>query len=147
MKPSDKLTDFLKKQEGLLLTVCRDTIATGSPPHVGYGHKDASLRVGDSITEGRAEALLQSDIREAAGHVVGALRGAATTQSQFDAMVSLAFNVGGSRFARSTLVARHKAGDYERAAAEFLRWKYSGGKIRDGLLKRRRAEKRMYEGK
>ncbi|MBP1133707.1 GH24 family phage-related lysozyme (muramidase), partial [Serratia sp. PL17] len=66
------------------------------------------------------------------------------TQNQFDAMVSLAFNVGGSNFAQSTLVKEFNIGDVQGAADQFPRWKFSGGKVMPGLVKRRAAEHEVF---
>ena len=66
------------------------------------------------------------------------------TQNQFDAMVSLAFNIGGSAFAGSTLVKRLNTGDAKGAADEFPKWKNSGGKVMPRLVKRRTAEREVF---
>jgi lysozyme len=44
----------------------------------------------------------------------------------------------------STLLKRHKAGDYARAGDEFLRWNRGNGKVMPGLTKRRAAERQLY---
>lgn len=59
-------------------------------------------------------------------------------------MVSLAFNIGTSAFATSTLLKKHLAGDYAGAAAQFARWNKAGGKVLAGLTKRRAAEAALY---
>ncbi len=66
------------------------------------------------------------------------------TQQQFDAMVSLAFNVGAHAFSKSTLVRKLNAGDVRGAADEFLRWNKAGGQVLDGLVRRRRAERDLF---
>lgn len=66
---------------------------------------------------------------------------------QFDALVLFAYNLGGGTLRRSTLLKKLNAGDYDGAAAEFDRWIYSGKTVLRGLVARRAAERRMFEGK
>lgn len=61
-------------------------------------------------------------------------------QHEYDAFVSLAYNIGSGAFCRSTLVRKLNAGDYEGACAEILRWNKAGGKVVRGLVVRREAE-------
>ena len=63
------------------------------------------------------------------------------TQSQFDAMVSLAYNIGAGAFLKSTLLKKVNAGDFAGAGEEFLRWNKAGGKEVLGLTRRRRKRK------
>ncbi|MDV5822287.1 lysozyme [Sphingobium naphthae] len=95
---------------------------------------------------GQADQRFAEDIA-AFGDSVSALIGSAsTTQSQFDAMVSLAYNVGLGKFGGSTLLKMHKAGDHDGAAAQFARWDKANGKVMAGLTRRREAEAKMYRG-
>ena len=61
-------------------------------------------------------------------------------QHEYDAFISLAYNIGAGAFCRSTLVRKLNAGDYEGACAEILRWNKAGGKVVRGLVVRREAE-------
>jgi len=70
--------------------------------------------------------------------------GGKMTQGQFDALVSFAFNLGIGALAKSTLLKKHLVGDYAGAAREFAKWKFGGGKVLAGLVKRRAAEARLY---
>ena len=80
------------------------------------------------------------------------LAGAATTQGQFDALVSFAYNVGldidddtaAEGLGDSTLLRKHKAGDYAGAKAEFLKWVKNDGVVMKGLTRRRAAEAALY---
>lgn len=76
--------------------------------------------------------------------VLKALDGAPVTQGQLDAMVSFHYNTGA--IARSTLLRKHRAGDYAGAQAQFARWNRAGGRVMNGLTRRRAAEARMYGG-
>ena len=66
------------------------------------------------------------------------------TQNQFDALVSLVFNIGGANFASSTLVKKFNAGDIQGAADQFPRWKNASGKEMKGLVRRRAAERELF---
>lgn len=66
------------------------------------------------------------------------------TQSMFDALVSLSYNIGSNAFARSTLLRKLNAGDYQGAADEFRKWVYAGGRVLRGLVHRRDAERTLF---
>jgi GH24 family phage-related lysozyme (muramidase) len=67
-----------------------------------------------------------------------------TTQGQFDAMVSLAYNIGIGNFGKSTLLKKHNARCYTCAADQFRVWNRANGKVMNGLTKRRAAEREVY---
>lgn len=64
-------------------------------------------------------------------------------QHEFDALVSFHFNTGA--LGRSTLLKRLNAGDRAGAAAEFGRWTRGGGRVLAGLVRRRKAERHLFE--
>ncbi|EBG9759466.1 lysozyme, partial [Salmonella enterica] len=66
------------------------------------------------------------------------------TQGQFDALVSFAYNLGARTLSTSTLLRKLNAGDYAGAADEFLRWNKAGGKVLNGLTRRREAERALF---
>jgi lysozyme len=61
-------------------------------------------------------------------------------QHEYDAFLSLAYNIGPGAFCGSTLVRRLNQGDYDAACKEILRWNRAGGKVVQGLANRRQAE-------
>ena len=67
-------------------------------------------------------------------------------QHEFDAYVSLAYNIGAKNFCGSTLVKKLNAGDYTGACEQIRRWDRAGGKVLAGLTKRREKEYRMCMG-
>ena len=67
------------------------------------------------------------------------------TQNEFDACVSLAFNIGCAAFRKSTLVRKLNDSDYDGAALEFRRWDKQSGRVLAGLTRRRLAEERLFE--
>lgn len=67
------------------------------------------------------------------------------TQGQFDALVSFAFNLGSRALSGSTLLRKLNDKDYAGAAAQFTRWVYANNQVLAGLVRRREAEKRLFE--
>ena len=65
------------------------------------------------------------------------------TQNQFDALVSLTYNIGSGAFNNSTLLKLNK-GDYQGAADQFLVWNKADGKVMKGLVRRREAERALF---
>lgn len=66
-------------------------------------------------------------------------------ENQFGALVSFTYNVGSGNFAASTLRAKLNRGDYECAANEFPKWRFAKGKVLTGLVRRRAAERSLFE--
>ena len=77
-----------------------------------------------------------------ATEVLDVLAGAATTQNQFDALVSFHYNTGA--VGRCTLARLHRGGNYPAAALEFAKWNKAAGKVLAGLNRRRAAEAALY---
>jgi len=107
---------------------------------VGWGHTPAHQ--GQVISQAEADMILQRDLQ--AHDITPFLDGCATSQDQFDAMSSLAFNIGLEHFRNSTVLKRHKLGNRIGAANAFLLWKFDNGKPVAGLLRRREAERKLY---
>ena len=93
-------------------------------------------------TQQECDDRLKSDLKRFAQDVVRAIGDAATTQNQFDAMVSFHYNTGA--IFRATLTKRHNAGDFFSAQREFARWNMAGGRTLKGLTRRRAAEAAVY---
>lgn len=141
MKTSDKGVALIKRFEGLRLKSYPDPGTGGDPWTIGYGHT-GGIRRGMEITEAQADAFLRSDLARFEQGVANVA--AKFTQGQFDALVSFSFNVGLGNLMSSTLLKKHKAGEYQAAADQFLRWNRAAGKILPGLTKRRAAERELY---
>lgn len=100
--------------------------------------------VGKKIPMAVCQDLLRSDAKEHETNVRKAVT-VPVTQEQFDALVSLDFNIGGTAFASSTLVRKLNAGDCWGAGAEFPRWNKARGRVLPGLVKRRAWERALFE--
>jgi lysozyme len=138
MRCSGRGLALTEASEGLRLKAYQDT---GGVWTIGYGHTNG-VRPNQVITKVVAEQLFEID-NDFAENCVNKYA-LPCTQGQFDALVDFVFNVGPSQFLSSHLYKYHKAGEYEKAAAEFPKWKYDNGKIEPGLVKRRAAEQLLY---
>lgn len=116
---------------------------------IGYGHT-AGVKEGQVITEKQAEDVLKCDLFQYEKAVSELTYKCKITQSQFDAMVCFAYNVGIRAFNKSTLLFKFRMGDIKGAADEFLKWNKAkssetGRKIEvKGLTLRRQAERRLF---
>jgi GH24 family phage-related lysozyme (muramidase) len=121
----------------------------GAPWTIGWGATGRDRFTGGMIgpatrwTQAQCDARLAEDLAAYAAEVAAAIGGALTTQNEFDALVSFHYNTGA--IARATLTQRHIAGDHAGAAREFARWNRAGGRVMQGLVRRRAAEAELYQ--
>ena len=108
---------------------------------IGYGHTEG-VKPNDTITQEKAKELLNEELNSFSERVASMLITA--TQSQFDALVSFAYNLGTGALRGSTLLKLHNAGKYTEAKAEFGKWTRAAGVVLNGLVKRRAAEAELY---
>lgn len=113
-------------------------------PTIGYGHliRD-SEKFPQPISHREAETLLIQDVFVAERAVLGCIH-VPLQDSQFNALVSFTFNLGGGALERSTLRQKINRGEHQAVPEELERWVYALGKKSPGLIARRRAEARMY---
>jgi lysozyme len=143
MKMNEKGRALVRRFEGLRLDAYRCPAGVLT---IGYGSTGPHVKTGMVITPGEAERLLDKDLARFETGVTAMIGSVPTSEDEFSAMTSLAFNIGLGRFATSTLLKRHKLGNKIRAANAFLMWNKAGGQILKGLMRRREAEKALYEG-
>ena len=132
--------DLIKRFEGCRLTAykCPANVLT-----IGYGHTGQDVKQGLTITQEQAEKLLKSDLTVHCNNVSKLVK-VPLNQNQFDALVSFEYNIGYGNLSRSTLLALLNQKKYKEASEEFKKWKYAGGKVLAGLVKRREAEKELF---
>ncbi len=136
--------NFLKRLEGEVFKVYTDAAGFLT---AGVGHlliAQDNLRAGQQISKSQSDAFLRADVRQAETAVNQAVK-VPLSQNEFDALCSFTFNVGIGAFNKSTLLKKLNAGDRTGAANEFARWNKAGGKVQNGLVKRRAAEKALFE--
>lgn len=148
--------DLMHSFEGCELTSYPDPGSKdGKPWTIGWGSTGPDIGPGLTWTQAQCDARFLRDIAKFEDGVNRLLGGAPTSQNQFDALVSLAYNIGldedadtiAEGLGDSSLLRKHKAGDYAGAQAAFAAWKFNDGRVMTGLVRRRAAEAKLYGGK
>ena len=142
MKISEKGLDLIKFYEGCEYNAykCAADVLT-----IGYGHTKG-VKEGDLITQQEADALLLHEMDEYEGYINNMVT-VDLEQNQFDALVSWVFNLGSSNLSSSTLLKKINNKEFDAVPEQIKRWNKAGGKVLDGLIKRRNSEALLFEGK
>ena len=162
MKISEKGITLLKQLEGYVKKDDKHVIyddKTGKPVNtneplprgatIGYGHlikSEEDFR--DGINETTATELLRTDITTAERAVKNNIS-VPLKQNQYDALVSLAYNIGAKSFANSTVVkyinnSNFRSSVYPNLESAWKAWNRSQGEISNGLINRRQNEWDLY---
>lgn len=130
---------LIKKFEGCELKAyrCAANVLT-----IGYG-STKGVTEDMEITQEEAESLLQEEMHEYEGYINDMVK-VPLEQHQFDAMVSWVFNLGSGNLSSSTLLKKLNNSEYDEVPAQIRRWNKAGGKVLDGLIRRREAEAKMF---
>ncbi|WP_431612921.1 lysozyme [Enterobacter chengduensis] len=144
MQTSEKGIALIKEFEGCRLTAYQDSVGVWT---IGYGWTQPvdgkPIRAGMTIKQETAERLLKTGLVSYESDVSRLVK-VGLTQGQFDALVSFTYNLGARSLSTSTLLRKLNAGDYAGAANEFQRWNKAGGKVLNGLSRRREAERALF---
>jgi len=137
--------DLVKEFEGLRTTAYKDsagvwTIGYGTTGRAGVGIDPVE---GMEITEAEAEYYLQKGLEKFSTEITGAIT-QPINENEFGAFVSLAYNIGSGAFKRSTALRKFNAGDKQGAANAMLMWNKAGGRVLNGLVRRREAERALF---
>lgn len=150
LRTSDRGIAIIHSFEGCKLTAYPDPGTGGKPWTIGWGsttdENGQPIPPGTVWTQERADSRFKAHLAKFEDGVHAALDGAPTTQNQFDALVSLSYNIGTQALAESTLMRLHRLGQYDGAAEQFHKWVNAGGKRMAGLVRRRAAEAKLYRG-
>lgn len=138
-------TTLIKKYEGCKL---KAYLCPAGIPTIGYGStyfKDGTkVKIGDTITQEQANELfldIVKDFVEAVNHLVKA----PINQNQFDALVSLCYNIGSGNLQKSSLLKKVNVNPSDTSISDsFKLWNKGGGKVLSGLVARRKAESELY---
>lgn len=137
MRVSDAGVALIAQFEGFRADRYLDAVGV---PTIGYGETRPDIVARGHISESEAKQLLRRRVdRDFAPAVEQALTRPAS-QHQFDACVSLAYNIGTGGFAASTVVREFNTGHIRKAGQAFLLWVKAGSQTLEGLVRRRRAE-------
>jgi lysozyme len=139
MNISQKGIDLIKSFEGCHLKAYKDPIGILT---IGVGHT-GNVKEGQVITQAQADDILRKDLKRFVEGVEELVK-VTISQSQFDALVSFAFNVGLGNLEKSTLLKLVNKRDFSGASLEFLKWDKADGKVLKGLTKRREAERKLF---
>ncbi len=142
MNISEEGINLIKKFEGCELEAYQDAVGVWT---IGYGHTK-NVQEGQVIKQKEAESMLLHELLEYCDHVEKAVL-VDLTQNQFDALVSWTYNLGPSNLNRSTMLKVVNANNMGEVPTQIKRWNKAGGKVLDGLVRRRKAEALMFEGK
>ncbi len=144
MKTSSNGTSLIREFEGFMASayLCPAKVWT-----IGIGTtvypNGAKVKKGDKCTEEQALEYLRHDLKSFEKTVNDSVK-VPLSQNQFDALVSLTYNIGSTAFKNSTLLKKLNAKDFTGAADQFLVWNKGGGKVLKGLVRRREAERALF---
>lgn len=145
---SEQCVDFVKSFEGFSATVYKDCVGV---PTLGYGMTGKEIEGLSSVTEAQASQMLEKLLNSSYAQPIKNdldSKGISLNQNQFDALVSMAYNVGVGSVLNSTLYKNICAGarDISTITEDFCMWDKAGGNVVQGLLRRRQAEAQMFFG-
>lgn len=148
MELSQKIKQLIKGWEGCRLTAYRCPAGVLT---IGFGHTGPDVTPGKHITQAEADRLFENDIRAFAAKVEPQLSGIPINNNQFDALVSLSYNIGSLSSKAPTLLRKVRVNPEDPTIrAEFL--KHVNVRINGvlkplpGLVRRRTAEANHYFG-
>ena len=144
MHVSPSGVDLICNFEGLRLKAYDDGVGVWT---IGFGTtkypNGIRVKKGDTCTLDQAKAYMQNDLKSFEQTVNNTVK-VPLNQNQFDALVSLAYNIGSTAFKNSTLVRQLNEGNYKAAANQFNVWVNAGGKRMQGLVNRRATESTLF---
>ena len=142
MQISEEGKNLIKKFEGCELEAYKCAAGVWT---IGYGHIKTAVE-GMKIDQETANELFDEEMGEYETYVNTAVT-VPLSQNQFDALVSWVFNLGNGNLNASTMLKVINSGDHAGVPAQIKRWNKAGGKVLEGLIRRREAEALLYEGK
>lgn len=141
MTTTAKGRHLIAQREGTRLDAYQDSVGIWT---IGIGHSSAAgpptVTKGMHITQAQCDEILSRDLKKFEASVNAAIA-RPLADHEFDALVSLCFNIGGYAFTNSTVVKRFNSGDKMGAADAMLLWNKAGGHVVDGLTTRRKSER------
>ena len=140
--------EVIKEFEGLS---CKPYLCPANVPTIGYGStmytNGERVTMDDpEITEEQATEMLLDTIKSVEKQVKNVLE-VKLKPHQLAALISFTYNVGIGNFANSTLLAWINSNpDFARIPEQFRRWNKGGGRVLNGLVRRREAEVALWTG-
>jgi len=146
MNLGEKGFELIKEFEGCKLESYKCSAGVWT---IGYGstfYEDGTpVKEGEKITQERADELFQRTLVSYVNCVLKGLGKTKVNQNQFDAMVSLTYNIGCGNFKKSSVLSKTNINPKDASIANsFLLWNKAGGKVIKGLTRRREAEAELF---
>ena len=141
METSNEGISLIQKFEGCELEAYQCSAGVWT---IGYGHTKDVVE-GMTITKEQAEQMLVDELHEYENYINEYVN-VALSQNQFDALVSWVYNLGPANLKASTMLKVLNSGKYEDVPAQMKRWNKAGGKVLEGLIRRREAEACLFKG-
>jgi lysozyme len=142
--------DLITSFEGFVDHWYPDPAHGWSVPTCCWGHTDAAgepkyaATKSKRFTKAEGRAILARDLVKYENAIRNLVR-VPLNDNQFGALVSWCYNVGPGNVAKSTLVKRLNAGQYDAVSTELAKWNRAGGKVLAGLTRRRKAEAALFQ--
>ena len=140
MKISENGLELIKKFEGCETTAYQDSVGVWT---IGFGHTKG-VEEGQTCSIEDAESMLADEMDEYEGYINNMVK-VELQQHEFDALVALVYNLGPTNLGESTMLKVLNGGQFDRVPDEMNRWTRAGGKILEGLVRRRQAESLMFQ--
>lgn len=138
---SQKGLDLIKKFEGFSN---KEYICPAGKATIGYGHVIlADEHFQEPMTRREAENLLKKDLEPRQKSLNSFLK-VNINQNQFDALMSLIYNIGVGNFQKSTLLKFVNDRLFDKVPNQFIRWCYISGEKSTGLITRREEEIKLW---
>lgn len=138
MQISQKGLNAIIQREGVFLHAYRDSVGVWT---IGTGHTSAAgpptVRPNQVITRQENDQILLNDLKPIEAQAAKYIK-VKVTQNQYDAIISIVFNVG-PKFWQSTTIRRLNAGDTKGAAAAIMQWSKP-----PEIIGRRRTEQKQF---
>ncbi len=142
MNISNEGISLIKKFEGCELESYQDAVGVLT---IGYGHTK-NIKEGMTISKEQADNMLLNELDEYCEYVEKAVD-VTLKQCEFDALVAWTYNLGPTNLNKSTMLKKLNNKEYQDVPHEIKRGNKAGGKVFQGLVRRREAESLLFQGK
>ena len=140
MKISEDGLELIEKFEGCETSAYQDSVGVWT---IGFGHTKG-VEEGQTCSIEDAESMLADEMDEYEGYINNMVK-VDLQQHEFDSLVAWVYNLGPTNLGESTMLKVLNGGQFDRVPDEMNRWTRAGGKILEGLVRRRQAESLMFQ--
>ena len=146
MTASESCLELIRQYEGFRSApyLCPAGVWTIGYGSTRYADGRAVQSTDPKITQAQADEIMRATLKQYEDAVNRYVQ-VPISQNQYDSLVDFAYNAGAKNLLNSTLLRKLNLKDYAGAALEFSKWVFGGGSVLPGLVKRRAAEKELFE--